>query len=127
MNEIKHIEPPKGLAVPPLSYAAQYGGILYVSGIPGNDENGEFPEAFDEQFANVIHNLTRIFSQAGIGFSDVIKTSCLLTSPDLVAPMNKLYASVFGPAPYPARITSVVAALPDPRMLIEIECICRAS
>jgi enamine deaminase RidA (YjgF/YER057c/UK114 family) len=37
------------------------------------------------------------------------------------AAMNALYASAFGPAPYPARTTCVVQALPDPRMLIEIE------
>jgi 2-iminobutanoate/2-iminopropanoate deaminase len=34
--------------------------------------------------------------------------------------MNKLYADAFGPAPYPARTTCVVVALPDPKMLIEI-------
>ena len=35
--------------------------------------------------------------------------------------MNALYASAFGPAPYPARTTCVVQALPNPKMLIEIE------
>ena len=30
-------------------------------------------------------------------------------------------AEAFGPAPYPARTTCVVQALPDPKMLIEIE------
>jgi 2-iminobutanoate/2-iminopropanoate deaminase len=34
-----------------------------------------------------------------------------------------LYASAFGPAPYPARTTCVVQALPYPAMLIEIECV----
>ena len=38
-----------------------------------------------------------------------------------VATMNVLYAGAFGPAPYPARTTCVVLALPDPKMLIEIE------
>ena len=37
------------------------------------------------------------------------------------AAMNALCAGAFGPAPYPARTTCVVAALPDPKMLIEIE------
>jgi enamine deaminase RidA (YjgF/YER057c/UK114 family) len=35
--------------------------------------------------------------------------------------MNRLYADAFGPAPYPARTTCVVHALPNPQMLIEIE------
>ncbi len=37
--------------------------------------------------------------------------------------MNKLYAEAFGPPPYPARTTCVIQALPDPAMLIEIECV----
>jgi len=32
-----------------------------------------------------------------------------------VAAMNALYASAFGPAPYPARTTCVVQALPGPK------------
>ena len=45
----------------------------------------------------------------------------LLTRASDVAAMNALYAGAFSPAPYPARTTCVVAALPDPKMLIEIE------
>ena len=45
----------------------------------------------------------------------------LLTRASDVATMNALYASAFGPAPYPARTTCVVQALPQPKMLIEIE------
>jgi 2-iminobutanoate/2-iminopropanoate deaminase len=37
--------------------------------------------------------------------------------------MNVMYASAFGPAPYPARTTCVVQALPDPAMPIAIECV----
>jgi 2-iminobutanoate/2-iminopropanoate deaminase len=51
------------------------------------------------------------------------RTGDLLTRPADVATMNALYAGAFGPPPYPARTTSVVQALPDPKMLIEIECV----
>jgi enamine deaminase RidA (YjgF/YER057c/UK114 family) len=51
------------------------------------------------------------------------KVNVLLTRAADVAAMNVLYASAFGPPPYPARTTCVVQALPDPRMLIEIECV----
>jgi enamine deaminase RidA (YjgF/YER057c/UK114 family) len=37
--------------------------------------------------------------------------------------MNALYAGAFGPPPYPARTTCVIHALPDPKMLIEIEAV----
>ena len=54
-------------------------------------------------------------------FRDLVKVNVLLTRASDVAAMNVLYASAFGPAPYPARTTCVVQALPDPKMLIEIE------
>ncbi len=54
-------------------------------------------------------------------FRDLAKVNVLLTRAADVATMNVLYASAFGPAPYPARTTCVVASLPDPKMLIEIE------
>ena len=54
-------------------------------------------------------------------FRDLVKVNVLLTRASDVAAMNALYAGAFGPAPYPARTTCVVVALPDPKMLIEIE------
>ena len=54
-------------------------------------------------------------------FRDLVKVNVLLTRANDVATMNRLYAGAFGPAPYPARTTCVVVALPDPKMLIEIE------
>jgi len=52
---------------------------------------------------------------------DLVKVNILLTRAADVSTMNVLYASAFGPAPYPARTTCVVVALPNPAMLIEIE------
>jgi len=56
----------------------------------------------------------------------IIKVNMLLTRAEDVREMNERYAKAFGPAPYPARTTCVVAALPDPRMLLEIECVAAA-
>jgi 2-iminobutanoate/2-iminopropanoate deaminase len=102
MAAIKHFAAPAGLTTPPLSFAARTGDLLFVSGIPGFDENGALPDTFEAQFGFVVRNMTRA--------SDV-------------GTMNALYASAFGPAPYPARTTCVVQALPNPTMLIEIECV----
>jgi len=54
---------------------------------------------------------------------DLVKVNVLLTRASDVAAMNALYAGAFGPPPYPARTTCVVQALPDPKMLIEIEAV----
>jgi 2-iminobutanoate/2-iminopropanoate deaminase len=118
---IQHFAPPAGIKSPPLSFAAQVGDLLFVSGIPGFDEKRALPESFEAQFANVVTNIRQVLDQAGAGFQDFVKVNVLLTRASDVATMNALYASAFGPAPYPARTTCVVQALPDPKMLIEIE------
>jgi enamine deaminase RidA (YjgF/YER057c/UK114 family) len=118
---IQHFPPPPRVKSPPLSFAARAGDLLFISGIPGFDANGALPDGFDAQFANVVTNIKRVLDEAGVTFRDVVKFNVLLTRASDVATMNKLYAEAFGPAPYPARTTCVVVALPDPKMLIEIE------
>ena len=118
---IKHFPPPPGVKAPPLSFAARTGDLLYISGIPGFDENGALPDGFEAQFKNVVTNIRRILDEAGATFRNLVKVNVLLTRASDVAAMNALYAGAFGPAPYPARTTCVVVALPDPKMLIEIE------
>ena len=120
-NALVHYPPPANLpGVPPLSFAVAHGGVLYISGLPGRDAEGRIPEAFADQFANVVAALRDVLGQAGATLRDLIEVSVLLTRAEDVKPMNALYAEAFGPAPYPARITSVVAALPSPGLLIEI-------
>ena len=118
---IQHFPPPAGVKSPPLSFAARVGDLLFISGIPGFDEKGELPDGFEAQFSNVVTNIKRILDEAGATFRDLVKVNVLLTRASDVAEMNKLYAEAFGPAPYPARTTCVVVALPNPAMLIEIE------
>jgi 2-iminobutanoate/2-iminopropanoate deaminase len=118
---IQHFPPPPGVKAPPLSFATRVGDLLFISGIPGFDANGDLPDSFEAQFANVVTNIKRVLDEAGASFRDLAKVNVLLTRASDVAPMNVLYASAFGPAPYPARTTCAVVALPDPKMLIEIE------
>src|SRR6201985_929499 len=115
--------PPPGGKPPPLSFAARTGDLLYISGIPGFDENRGLPDTFEAQFRNVVVNIKRVLDEAGGTFRDRVKVTVLLTRASDVAAMNALYAGAFGPAPYPARTTCVVVALPDPKMLIEIEAV----
>ena len=121
MSPIKHFPPPPGVKAPPLSFAARTGDLLFISGIPGFDNKGELPDTFEAQFANVVTNIKRVLDEAGGTFQDLVKVNVLLTRASDVATMNALYAGAFGPAPYPARTTCVVQALPQPKMLIEIE------
>jgi 2-iminobutanoate/2-iminopropanoate deaminase len=120
MPPIQHFAAPSGIRSPPLSFAARTGDLLFVSGIPGFDDKGVLPETFEAQFGFVVRNIKRVLDEAGATFRDLVKVNVLLTRAADVSTMNVL-ASAFGPAPYPARTTCVVQALPDPKMLIEIE------
>jgi 2-iminobutanoate/2-iminopropanoate deaminase len=120
---IKHFPPPAGVKAPPLSFATRVGDLLFISGIPGFDDKGGLPDTFEAQFANVVTNITRVLEGAGATLHDLAKCNVLLTRAADVATMNALYAGAFGPPPYPARTTCVVHALPDPKMLIEIEAV----
>ena len=121
MPPSKHFPPPAGIKAPPLSFATRVGDLLFISGIPGFDASGDLPDGFEAQFANVVTNIKRILDEAGGTFRDLVKVNVLLTRASDVATMNALYASAFGPPPYPARTTCVVHALPNRQMLIEIE------
>jgi enamine deaminase RidA (YjgF/YER057c/UK114 family) len=121
MPSIQHFAPPAGIKSPPLSFATRVGDLLFISGIPGFDDKGALPETFEAQFGFVVRNIKRVLDEAGATFRDLVKVNVLLTRLVDVSTMNVLYASAFGPAPYPARTTCVVQALPDPKMLIEIE------
>ena len=118
---IHHIPAPPHVKAPPLSFGTRVGDLVFVSGIPGFDAQGALPDGFEAQFANVVTNFTRVLTEAGATMRDLVKVNVLLTRAADVATMNRLYAEAFGPAPYPARTTCVVVALPGPKMLIEIE------
>lgn len=121
MTDITHYPKPGNLPVaPPLSAAVAHGGLLYISGLPGRDEKGEISDSFAGQFFHVVRALRDVLEGAGSTMADLLEVSVVLTRPGDVAEMNALYAEAFGPAPYPARITYIAAALPNPALLIEI-------
>ena len=123
MMAVKRYPPPDLLKEAPLSFAAEASGLLFVSGLPGFDERGALPLSFAEQFRRCTETLHETLRRANCGVKNVVKISVFLTRASDVAEMNKLYAEAFGPAPFPARTTLVVRALPDPGMLVELECI----
>lgn len=120
---ILHIPAPAHVKAPPLSFATTIGDTIYVSGIPGFDVEGNIPDGFEAQFANVVVNIRHTLKEAGAAFGHLLKVNVFLTRASDVGAMNSLYADAFGPAPFPARTTCVVVSLPDPRMLIEIEAV----
>jgi enamine deaminase RidA (YjgF/YER057c/UK114 family) len=85
MSPIQHFPPPAGIKASPLSFAARVGDLLFISGIPGFDENRALPDSFEAQFANVVINIKRVLDEAGATFRDLVKVNVLLTRASDVA------------------------------------------
>lgn len=123
MPDIQHIPPNGTFQMPPLSVAVRLGDCVFVSGTPGYYPDGRIDEGdFGAQFDQAVVALKEILTRSGASMRSLVKVNVLLTRPEDVAEMNRRYVDAFGPRPYPARTTCIVAALPDPRMLLEIEC-----
>ncbi|ABE40661.1 Endoribonuclease L-PSP [Rhodopseudomonas palustris BisB5] len=98
---IQHFAPPAHIQAPPLSFAARTGDLLFISGIPGYDDNRQLPDDFEAQFGFVVVNITRVLTEAGASLRDLVKLNVLLTRAADVAPMNKLYAQGVRPGALP--------------------------
>ena len=110
-------------AVGPYSQAVEINGSLYVSGqIPINPETGKLVDGdITVQTEQVFRNITAILESAGYSFSDVVKSTCLLSDMANFKAMNEVYGRYY-PANQPARSSFAVKELPL-GSLIEIETI----
>ena len=114
--------PALGKVLGPYSRAVWAGDILYLAGQLGMDPaTGELASGVRNQAERSIKNLEALLASAGLGLSNVVKTTVFLTNIADFAVVNEVYATHFS-APYPARSAIQVAALPKGG-LVEIEAI----
>lgn len=110
-------------AIGPYSQAVEANGFLFVSGqLPIDPATGSFAsEDAEGQMRQCLANIAAIAEAAGTSLSCTIKTSIFLTDLSVFAGVNTVYGQVFS-APYPARSTFQVAALPK-GALVEVEAV----
>jgi 2-iminobutanoate/2-iminopropanoate deaminase len=110
-------------AVGPYSQAVEMNGTLFVSGqVPLNPSTMKLVEGgIKEQTQQVMENIGAILKAAGYDFSDVVKSTCLLSDIGNFKPMNEVY-SQFYTEKKPARVAYAVKDLPL-GALVEIETI----
>ncbi len=118
---ISTVDAPK--AIGPYSQGVEANGMLFVSGqIPIDPATGKFVEGgIREQTLQVMKNIGAILKAAGYDYSDVVKSTCLLSDMDNFAAMNEVYGSFYTENP-PARAAYSVVKLPM-GALVEIETI----
>ena len=100
-------------AIGPYSQAVKAGGLLWLSGQLGLDPgSGQFTaDDTASQAEQCLRNLDAICREAGAGLSKAIRCTIYLTDLADFKAVNEVYARWFE-APYPARATVQVTALP---------------
>lgn len=100
-------------AIGPYSQAVEHDGVVYCSGQIGLDPaTGQLVAGGTAAEAErVLENLSAVLAAAGLDFTDVVKTTIYLVDLADFATVNEIYARVVR-APFPARATVGVAALP---------------
>ena len=108
-------------AIGPYSQGFEVNGFVFTSGqIPVNPSTGNVPEGIAAQAEWSCKNVGAILEAAGVGFENVVKTTCFLADMGDFAAFNEVYAKYF--VSKPARSCVAVKALPK-GVLCEIEAI----
>ena len=108
-------------AIGPYSQAIEVNGFLYISGqLPVDVNTGKIVEGgIQAQTEQSLKNIGYILEEAGMNYSNVVKTTCLLSDIANFAAMNEVYAKYFT-SECPARAAFAVKDLPMGAM-VEIE------
>lgn len=109
-------------AVGTYSQGVLYNGVYYFSGQIGLDaKTGEMASTFDAQLENVLKNIDGLLQSQDLNRTNIIKTTIFMTDLAQFGKVNEAYTKFFT-APYPARSTVQVSALPK-GAVVEIEVI----
>lgn len=97
----------------PYSQAVIVNGMLYVSGqVAINPATGDVIKgSINDETKQVMENLKSILTEAGLDFSNVVKTTIFLKDMNNFKNVNEVYGSYFT-KDFPARETVEVARLP---------------
>ena len=109
-------------AIGPYSQAVKAGNMLFVSGqVPFVPETMEIVEGdVKAQTAQSLKNVQAILTEAGLDFSDVVKSTVFIKDMNEFTQINEVYAEFFGENK-PARACVEVARLPkDVKVEIEV-------
>lgn len=121
MNKTVIATPNAPGAIGPYSQGWTAGDLIFTSGqIPVNPATGAIPEGITAQAEQSCKNVGAILAAAGVGFENVVKTTCFLADMGDFAAFNEAYAKFF--TSKPARSCVAVKELPK-GVLCEVEAI----
>lgn len=104
------------------SHGIVSGNQVFLSGQLGIDpDTGKLADGIENQMRYAFKNVLYILEERSLNFSNVVKTTVLLSDMSDFQKVNEIYAEQFS-EPYPARTTYAVNELPL-NALVEIEVI----
>ncbi len=99
-------------AIGPYSQGIIADNFIFTSGQIYLTQDGKLLEGtIEEQIHQIMNNLKNILEEAGVSFTNVVKTTIYMTDMSLYGEINKVYGSYFSD-PYPAREAVCVKELP---------------
>jgi 2-iminobutanoate/2-iminopropanoate deaminase len=109
-------------AIGPYSQGVSIGEMVFVSGQTPLRADGSFAGGtVAEQTEQCLKNILEVLLAAGLTMDAVVKTTVYMTDLGKFAEMNEVYAKRFR-APFPARATVQVSALPK-KVDVEIDAV----
>jgi 2-iminobutanoate/2-iminopropanoate deaminase len=97
---------------PPLSPSITKNGFVFTSGQVCLTPAGKLlAGSIKEQAHQVMRNLEKVLTDAGVSFTEVVKTTIYVTDMSIYGEVNEVYATYFSDA-YPAREVIGVKELP---------------
>ncbi len=95
---------------------------LFTAGTPGMDAAGDLPDDITAQAELAWGHILTMLDRAGMSVGDLVKITQYLTRAEDIPAYAKVRARMLGAA-RPASMLMVVAALPRPQFLLEIEAV----
>lgn len=109
---------------PPLTPSVRSGELLFCSGQVPVIDGVVVSDDPREQTLQVLRNLEGLLEGAGTSLAGVVKCTCFVREAAHLQSFNEAYEEFLAPyGEFPAR-TTVIAAPPNPAVLVEIDAIC---
>ena len=100
------------------------GSQVFVAGMIGWNEQGEFPDGFVDQFEQTLKNTLAVLAEANAGAADVVRMTWYVTDLDMyrskLRELGGAYRNLMG-TNFPAMSVIEVSGLVEPKAMIEIE------
>ena len=96
--------------------------VLHVSGQVGIGPDGGLPDDPFEQCRNAFANVLAVIAGAGMGPEDIVSLTAFVVGAENLAPYRRAREAAFG-AVAPGSTMVYVAALVDPKMIIEVQAV----